>query len=256
MSRRQQINLGALLATLAVNWLANSLPFNNKTTGEVSANVPTLFTPAGYTFAIWGVIYLALLAFAIYQALPAQRDAAFQTRIGWWFAANCLFNSLWLFLWHYEQFSLTLVAMAGLLATLIAIYTRLEIGRRPVPLREKLLVHLPFSLYLAWICVASIANVSVTLSALQWDGWGLSPVVWAVLLLVLAAALAITMMRQRSEIAFPLVIAWALVGIAVRQSATLPVAIVAGLAALIVLIVSGISRLRQGDIFPPGMASS
>ena len=130
MKTRQILNLIALLGTVIVNGLANALPFNGITTGEISDSFPVLFTPAGYVFSIWGVIYLLLFGFAVYQALPSQRDNPRLERIGYWFVLSSLFNAVWIFLWHYGYFLLTLLAMLGLLVSLIVIYQRLQIARK------------------------------------------------------------------------------------------------------------------------------
>jgi hypothetical protein len=245
MKRRQILNLIALIATVAVNGLANALPLNGQTTGDVADQIPTLFTPAGYVFGIWSVIYLGLLAFAIYQALPRQRDRSFLDRIGYWFVISCLFNSAWIFLWHYELFVPTLIAMVGLLISLIAIYLRLDIGRRPVPRAVKWLVHVPFSIYLGWISVATIANVSVALYTLGWGGWGIAPEAWTVLVLIVGAALGIAMILTRGEVAYPLVIAWAFIGVVVRRSDAPLIAITAGAATGLMLIVLAAFRLLR-----------
>jgi len=168
------INLLAVIVTIGVNGLANALPLNGQTTGEISDRFQVYFVPAGYVFSIWGLIYLGFTAFAVYQALPAQRDNPRLQRIGYLFALSCLANIAWLFLWHYEIFLLTLVAMVALLLLLVAIYLRLDINRVRVNRAERWLVHIPFSIYLGWITVATIANVTSVLDYLNWSGWGIS----------------------------------------------------------------------------------
>ncbi len=237
MKPRQIFNVLALLMVLVVNWLAEALPLNGQTTGQISDSIPTLFTPAGYVFSIWGVIYLWLIAFAVFQILPSQKNANFVGQIGWWFVASCVLNAAWIFLWHYESFVWTLVAMAGLLVSLLAIYQRLEIGRCPVPTAIKWLVHVPFSIYLGWVSVATIANVSVVLVESNWSGWGLSPVVWTVIVILVGGGLGALMIRRRNEIAYPLVIVWAFAGIVVKQQAAGAVAYAAaGVAVALVLL--------------------
>ena len=217
---RQGVNVLAVLATIAVNGLANALPLNGQTTGEISDRFDVYFVPAGYVFSIWGLIYLGLLAFAVYQALPGQRDNARLRRVGYLFALSCLANMAWLFLWHYEQFPLTLVAMLALLLLLIAIYLRLDIGRARVSRAETWLVNIPFSIYLGWITVATIANVTSLLDYLNWNGWGISPEVWAVIMLVAGLGIASAVSLTRGDVAYMLVIMWAYAGIAVKHMAT------------------------------------
>jgi hypothetical protein len=222
---RQIMVVLSVLVTLVVNTLANALPLNGQNTGEISDRFQVYFVPAGYVFSIWGLIYLGLIAFAVYQALPAQRQNPRLQATGWWAVLAGLANSAWIFLWHYEQFPLTLVAMLTLLLSLIVIYLRLGIGRTAVSLAETLAVRLTFSIYLGWITVATVANVTSLLDYLNWDGFGISPVIW--MWIVLAAVLVISVMMNftRRDVAYTLVILWALAGIAVKHAAVPAVAI-------------------------------
>ena len=247
---RQVVNVLAVIATIGVNALANVLPLNGLTTGEISDRFKVYFVPAGYVFSIWGLIYLGLILFAVYQALPAQRSNPRLERVGYLFALSCLANIVWLFLWHYEQFPLTLIAMFSLLGLLIAIYLRLGIGRGAVSRGEEWCVRAPFSVYLGWVSVATIANVSTTLEYLKWNGWGIAPQVWAVIMLIVGVGLALAMSLSRGDVAYVLVLIWAYAGIAVKQSGAPLVAtaawVTAGLLVLL-LIVSALRgrRLRQ-----------
>jgi len=205
--------------TVVVNSLAGGTTIlGGQLTSAVSDANPTLITPAGYVFSIWGVIYVLLAVFVVYQALPSQKGREYQNKIGWLFALSSLMNILWLFLWQYNYLSVSVVLMFALLATLILIYLRLGIGKAKVTLRERLAVHLPFSVYLGWITVASIANVAVTLVSLKWDGFGISPETWAILVVAVALIITVLMLITRKDVAYSLVIIWALVGIGVKQS--------------------------------------
>ena len=166
---RQILNIVAILAVIIVNFLANALPINGQTTGEVSDRFEIYFVPAGYVFSIWGLIYVALVAFAVYQALPAQRDNPRLERVGYLFVLSCLANIVWIFLWHYEQFGLSVVAMLILLLSLIFVYLRLEIGTSTVSAGEKWLIRVPFSIYLGWITVATVANITNFFEVIQWS---------------------------------------------------------------------------------------
>ena len=196
MKPRQLLNWVGLVVVLAVNGLANALPLNGKTTGEISDSIPTLFTPAGYVFSIWSVIYLGLLAFAWFQGRRAQATAEFQERIGYWFFLSCVLNSAWIVAWHYEQFPLTLVLMLGLLISLLTIYLRLDAGRRTVSTAESRWVYLPFSIYLGWISVATIANLSAVLYQWGWTGGPLAPEIWTAIMVVVAGVLGIAMIAS------------------------------------------------------------
>jgi TspO/MBR family len=253
---RQVINVLAVIAVIVVNILANALPLNNKNTGEISDRFDVYFVPAGYVFAIWGLIYLGLIGFAIYQALPSQRATPRLRRVGYLFALSCLANIGWLFMWHYEQFLITIVVMAALLGLLIAIYLRLDIGHTKVDLNEKLLVDLPFSIYLGWVSVATIANASDVLYYLNWNGWGIGPETWAIIMLVVAGLLGAAMSLTRTDVAYQLVLVWAFIGIAIKQSDTPVVANAAWAAAFVVgaiLIITTLISSRRG--FKPILAS-
>jgi hypothetical protein len=238
----------SVLFTIAMNGLANALPFNGLTTAEISDRFQVYFVPAGYVFAIWGLIYIGLLAFAVYQALPAQRANPRLGRVRGLVALSGLANVAWLLLWHYEQFALTVVVMLALLGLLVAIYLRLGIGREPVSRGEHLSVRLPFSLYLGWISVATIANVTSLLDYWRWSGWGLSAVAWAIVMLLVGTLLALAMRLLRADTVFGLVVVWAFAGIAVKQAATPPVAITAWLGAGVValgLVLAALPPVQQ-----------
>lgn len=216
---RQILVVLSVLATIVVNILANALPLNGLNTGEISDRFQVYFVPAGYVFSIWGLIYIGLIAYAVYQLLPAQRENPRLRSTGYLVAASGLANIAWIFLWHYEQFPLTLVAMLVLLGLLIAIYQRLERNKVSVSTGETWAVRVPFSIYLGWITVATVANVTDVLYYLNWNGFGIAPEIW--MLIVLAAVLIISalMSLRERDLAFNLVILWALAGIAVKHSA-------------------------------------
>lgn len=215
---RQTMIVLLVLLTIVVNGLANALPLNDLTTGEISDRFEVYFVPAGYVFSIWGLIYLGLIGYAIYQALPSQRQNPRLQSIGGFFTLASLANIAWLFLWHYEQFVGTLIAMLVLLISLVVIYLRLGIGRGIVSMAESWLVRLPFSIYLGWISVATVANVTSLLDYLDWDGFGLSPEVWMIIVLAVVVVIAGLMSVTRRDIAYSLVILWALAGIAVKHT--------------------------------------
>ena len=221
------LNILAYVLLVSVNALANLLPLNGLNTGEISDRFSIFFVPAGYVFSIWGVIYLALGAFVIYQALPANRSNARMGRVDVFFLLSCAANIAWLYLWHYEQFPLTLLAMLTLLGTLLVIYNGLEIGKRAATRIEYWLVHIPFSIYLGWVSVATIANVAQVLYFFGWDGLGIAPEMWTVTMLVVTAGLASIMAVSRADAAYLLVLIWAVTGIAIKQAETPIVAITA-----------------------------
>jgi benzodiazapine receptor len=234
---RQVLVVLSVLATLAVNILANVLPFNGITTAQVSEQFHVYFVPAGYVFAIWGLIYIGLIAYAVFQALPAQRENPRLRKIGYPVVVGGLANCVWLFLWHYQQIPLTLVAMLGLLAMLIVVYLGLGIGQGRVSRLETWAVHVPFSIYLGWITVATIANVTDVLYYWNWTGFGVSARDWTLVMFAAVLVIAGLMSLTRRDIAYNLVILWALVGIAVKQSAAKSLVLGSLLTAVLVLAV-------------------
>ena len=244
----QITNVVGFIAVIAVNILANALPINGKTTGELSDSYPNLFVPAGYVFAIWGVIYLLLLMFTVYQASPKRRGAQFLGKIGYLFGISCLANVVWIFLWHYELVFLSLVAMFTFLGSLILIYLRLDIGRGEPLREERLYVHLPFSVYLGWITVAPIANVVAALVSINWDGFGLGEVTWTVAMISIAVILTLLNIQTRVDIGYALVIVWALGGIIVKQIVIQSIVTTAGLGIIAIVAFLGykLLRVREG----------
>ena len=238
----------ALIITIVVNILSNTLPFNGLSAPEIADSFDVYFVPAGYVFSIWGVIYLGLIAYTVFQLLPTQRENPRLRQTGWWFVLSCAANSIWLFLWHYGYFALSVVAMLILLISLIVIYLRLGIGQPIVPADEGWLVHLPFSVYLGWITVATIANITAFFDYINWNGFGIAPEIWTIIMLVAAIAVAGLMLYSRQDIAYLLVLIWAFIGIGVEQSDTSQVVIAAYLAATIVaifVILAIIQKYRQ-----------
>jgi hypothetical protein len=204
------------LATITINILADALPINGLNTGRISDTFHVYFVPAGYVFAIWGLIYIGMLTYAVYQALPEQKENPRLQATGWWVVLSGLANSMWIFLWHYEQFVGTLAAMLVLLASLIAIYLRLGISESKVSKSETWLVCVPFSIYLGWITVATVANVTDVLDYVKWNQFGRSDGTWMVVILIAVVIIAVLMSFTRRDIAYTAVILWALAGIGVK----------------------------------------
>ena len=247
------VNILLFLMTVVVNGLANVLPINGQQTGEISNRFDVLFVPANYVFAIWGLIYLALGAFVVYQALPSQQNNPRLQRLGWLFALSNVANTAWIFLWHYEYFALTVLVMVGLLVSLIAIYLRLEIGRTVSRGVERWVVDGTFGLYLGWITVATIANVTSFLDSISWGGWGISPVVWTVLLLTVGVVIAAAMTFRHRDAIYLGVLVWAFAGIAVKQTAEPVVVASASAAAVLVTILILIALIRPIFLYAPNM---
>ncbi len=254
---RQVINVVVLISVLIVNTLSETLPLGGHTTPQIVALYNIYFLPAGYVFSIWGLIYLALIGFTVYQALPSQRDNPLVDKIGWLFLLTGIGNIGWLFAFHNLQFALSEVPMLILLAALIAIYVRLDIGRARVSRRDWWLIHFPFSLYLGWISVATIANTTFMLYDAKWNGFGLSAETWCVIMLVIGAILAGIMVIRRGDVTFALVVAWAFAGILSRFSPTGPAAVttVAGILAAVCAILAVGYLVARRSTQPPSTPS-
>jgi len=232
-------NIIAFVLVVIINGLAGSTTtIGGKSTAQISDANPTLITPAGYVFSIWGIIYVLLGVFVVYQALPSQRGKDFHKKIGWFFVLSCAANIIWLFLWQFEYLSLSVVLMFLLLASLILIYLRLNIGKSKADTRERLAVHLPFSVYLGWITIATIANISATLVSINWDSvfLGVNAETWAILVIIVAVAITVLVLATRKDVAYALVVIWALVGISVKQSGNQTLVLLTEISAIVVAV--------------------
>jgi hypothetical protein len=233
---RQLTNVITLVFALVVNGLAESIPLNGQTSAQIANRLPILFVPANYVFGIWGIIYIFMIGFSIYQALPSQRENPALRKVGYWFALSSIANGTWLVLFHYNLFALSMVAMVILLGSLIMIYTRIGVGLVAVQGGMKWWVHTTFSIYLGWITVATVANAAYVLFDAQWNGFGINPEVWTAVLLLVATGLTLTAIYVRRDVPYSAVIIWALVGIVVKQTATPSVAITAAIMVLVIVV--------------------
>jgi hypothetical protein len=177
--------------------------------------------PAGLTFAIWGLIYVLLGIFVIYPLIPSVRrdpqKVDFVQKIGPLFFISCLANIGWIFAWHYQILPLSLIFMLILLGCLLFIYLRLNVGKSETTRAERYFAHLPFSVYLGWITIATIANVTALLVNINWNTWGLSEQFWAVAVIIVGIAIALSMLFTRKDIYYSLVVDWALLGILLKR---------------------------------------
>lgn len=214
---RQFMLIMAFVGTIIINAAANIVPINGMTTGDLSDKYPIYITPAGYVFSIWSVIYLGLLAYIVYQALPSQRNNPMLKAIAWPFAISSIFNMAWIVVWHYEFVPLSFAIMLGIIGSLIAIYLRLRPHFDAASAAERWTTHIPFSIYLGWITVATVVNATVMLYNFGWDGGGISAEVWTAILLGVATIIGVVVTQTRRDIAYGMVLVWASVGIAVKH---------------------------------------
>ena len=215
----QTVNIIAFVGMIVVNALANILPINNQTTGALSEKYPNLFTPAAITFAVWGVIYLLLALFILYQSglltIKTKRHVASVEKIGPWFVISCLGNIAWIFLWHYMFVGLSLVAMLVILGSLIVM--QLKVNKSHISAGNRWFCQIPISVYLGWITVATVANVTAVLVNAEWGRWGMSETFWTVIMIGVAAVVALVQVWTRRDVAFGVVILWALAGIFIKH---------------------------------------
>lgn len=220
-----------------MNYLANALPLNNKTTGELSDSYPNLFVPAGITFSIWGIIYLLLAAYCVVQF--TGRDQEIIQKIGWLFAITCVLNSLWIIAWHYIKLPASLLLMTGLLISLI--YINITIKELPYGL-----IKAAFGVYLGWISIATIANVTALLVYYNWNGWGISSQVWTIIMILSGAVISSLTLYRLNNPFIGLAVAWAFIGIILKQQSDyIIIAITSALAIIIVGIITIIVFFRK-----------
>lgn len=236
------ISTFSFLFALVMNFLANYLPLNGVTTAEVSDKYYSIFTPAGFTFIIWGVIYisLALFLFFIIKGVIGNRERPKKiiSEIGWYFAASSLFNGIWIATWHYQRILLSLLVIIGLLASLLSLYFKLKSSEiRPGSYL------IPFSIYLGWATVATIANIVTFEVSVSWNRFGLSPEGWLTVLLLIVLGVSAYFVLRQKDASYGLVIVWALTGITVARwsefgGSSYPVIAAIVAAALVVLFLA------------------
>ena len=208
------------MAMIAVNALANILPINGITTVAVADYYPNLFTPAGLTLSIWGLIYMLLAAHTLYQlglfhGKDEKMDCVSLHKIGILFSISSLVNAAWIFSWHYMIISLSMILMAILLICLITI--TLSINTQRLTSKEKFFIRLPFSVYFGWITVATIANAVMFLVSFGWNGFELSDSTWTIIVLVFGMIIGMTTTIWFNDIAYGLVLVWAYAGILIKH---------------------------------------
>lgn len=212
--------LVAYVAMIGVNFLANALPIGGVTTGEASDSFPNLFTPAGVTFSIWGLIYLLLLVYTVYQFSSGKkndnpnREIIFK-KINQYYLATSFANIAWIFAWHHGIIWLSVLIMLVFLVLLIKIADILNKER--FSLRDNLCIRAPFSIYFGWITVATIANITAFLVNIGWNGFGISEIVWTIVILLVGAAIGTLRAYKDKNIFYVSVLVWAYSGILLKH---------------------------------------
>ena len=223
MKQNMLIKIGvgiSFLGMIIVNALANTLPINGMNTGDISNAYPNLFAPAALTFSIWGLIYLLLALYTLYQFGLFQKrkevnKEALIEKIGIYFIVTSIANIIWIFFWHYNLIGLSLIAMVTILFGLIKIADIIK--KEKLSKKESFLISLPFSIYFGWITVAAIANITTFLVSINWDGFGIADVTWTIIILFIGAAIGIFRMFEDKNIFYGLVFVWAYFGILIKH---------------------------------------
>lgn len=231
------LNLLLFAGMVVMNYLANALPLNGKTTGELSDAYPNLFVPAGVTFSIWGVIYILLLIFCVVQYTTSHQ--AVISRIGWLFGISCIFNAFWIVAWHYERLPMSLILMLGLLVALI--WINIFIKDMPFGFFKA-----AFGIYLGWICIATIANVTALLVTSGWGGFGISEETWTIIMIIVGALVVGLAIWRLDNPFIGLAVVWAFVGIMIKRQADVrSIFITAAVAMVLVAVVLVIAFFRK-----------
>lgn len=243
------------LVMVALNGLANALPLNGVNTGQLSDEIPNLFVPAGLTFSIWGLIYALLLGYAAATLAGAFRktDAPGWTATdGWIYSLNALFNGGWILAWHWRLIPLSMLLMLGILGTLILLMERNRAAFAALPPAagnaekvRRFFIRVPILVYLGWISVATIANLTALLVTLGWNGFGIDPMIWTIVVIAAGALVGSLLALTRGAVSSALVVAWAYAGIIIKrasidEAASLPIMVAAAIGALAVLVAAGV----------------
>ena len=231
------LNLLLFVVMIVTNYLANALPINNRTTGEISDSFPNLFVPAGITFSIWGLIYLLLIIYCIVQFTGSNQTAI--SNIGWLFGVTCILNALWIVFWHYGKLPVSLLIMLGLLISLI--YINILIKDLPIGL-----IKASFGIYLGWICIATIANVTALLVNYNWAGFSINEETWTIIMISAGAVIASLTLYRLDNPYIGLSVIWAFAGIIIKRHADYSSILITAIIALVVVsLFSGWGFIRK-----------
>ncbi len=238
----QIVNILAILITIVINAIVEAIPLNGVTSKDVSDYFTSLFTPPGYVFSIWSVIYTLLIVFMIYQALPSQRDASYLRPTAIFFVIGGVINDSWLILFHYAYanpglYAVTPILIGLFLVLMLYTYTKLEIGKVNVPIKQKIAVHLPISVYAGWVSVAVIANIASVLNAIFPGIPVATQEIWTALVIIVSLAITMLMLVIRRDAVFGLVVVWATVGISTAQNA-IPIIYFSAIGTALIIVIA------------------
>ena len=254
MKKLAVLNLLSVVIVIGVNYISQALRLNNTTIGELSAEYDNLFTPASYAFVIWGIIFIGLFAYAIFQvrrAFFSTKESDFIQQTGYWFITTNLLNAAWVFAFVYDFTGLSVLIMFGILFSLIKIILNTNMERWDAPIATIAFAWWPMCIYSGWIAVATIANISAYLSKLGWDGIPLSEIGWTIIMIGIAVILNLVIIWKRNMREFALVGIWALFAIYIRHKDSLEtIAYSALIGSLILLVAISIHGFKNRDTNP------
>ncbi len=250
------INLLSVVLVIAVNYISQAVRINDTTIGELSQRYTNLFTPAGYAFAIWGLIFLGLLAYALYQIKVVffdRKELAYIEQTGYWFALANVLNATWVITFAYDYMGLTVIIIAGILISLLKIIINTNMERWDAPKEIIAFSWWPICLYSGWITVATIANIALYLTKIGWNGAFLTEVQWTIILMVVATLINLVIIYKRSMREFAAVGVWALFAIYIRHQDSLEILAYTALACsavlLSVILFHGYSNRKTNPFF-------
>lgn len=242
----------AVIATILVNTLSNFFPPGGANVGELANTIlnGVQVIPANYAFAIWGLIYIGLIAYSVYQFRPVREGDTTLRQVDILLIIACVAQVFWIYLFTLRQFWWSVLAMLVILGCLIGAYLQLDIGRTRASRNRKWYANVPFSVYLGWISVATIVNIAAALYRTNWNGWGISPEGWTATMIVVSAIIAAIVAIQRADIAFTLVFVWAYIAIAIRQADEPTIWITAAIASVVLIALLFVGRTRRKQLTP------
>lgn len=252
--RLSVLNLVSVILVIAINYISQAIRINETTIGEVSNKYFNLFTPASYAFAIWGLIFMALIAYGIYQvkmAFFSEKSAALIEETGYWFIITNILNCAWVFVFAFEYTGISVLVMLGILFSLIKIILNTNMEKQPVSRSTFIFGWLPIGIYSGWIAVATVANVSAYLAKLNWDGGFLSHTNWTITMIIIATFVYLLMIYKRTMYEFATVGIWALFAIYVRHQneySTIAYTALAGCAIILVAILWNVYKKRKTNL--------
>lgn len=248
-------NTITLIIMLIANYLANTGSFFPATVAEISQRYPSLFTPAGYAFSIWSVIFAGCIGFTIFQwhLVYNSKNTLIIKQTGIWFLVSNLCNAAWLVAWTTNNIGYSVILIMALLLSLCRLVVRLRLELDQVSKKVIVLVWWPITIYTGWVMVASIACIAAWLVSVNWNGWNVAESTWAIAMLVIAGIIYILLVTNRHLREAAMVGIWAFIAIAVKQwhdnNAVAVAAILVSIILLVIIIIQAYQHRSSNAFF-------